>query len=76
MYDLPDYQNNYEIFLCSKGYYIEWMREPWLEEENIRKASIALGFPRVFMKMAAPDFKKIEPIMEDNFWKSRYVKKN
>jgi len=75
-YDLPGTADTYELFLCSKGYYIEWMREPWLEEENLRKAAMFFGFPRLFMRTAAADFKLVEPTMEENFWKSRYVKKN
>jgi len=75
-YVLPGISEDYEVFLCSKGYYIEWMRETWLAEENLKKASIMFGFPRLFLRTAAVDFKKIEPIMEDNFWRSRYVKKN
>jgi hypothetical protein len=75
-YVLPGISKDYEVFLCSKGYYIEWMRETWLAEENLKKASIMFGFPKLFMRMAANDFKKIEPTMEDNFWRSRYVKKD
>jgi hypothetical protein len=75
-YNLPGNSDEYELFLCSKGYYIEWMREPWLEEENLRKASLMFGFPRLFMKRAAKEFKLIEPTMEENFWKSRYAKKD
>ena len=36
-YRLPSTSQDYELFLCSKGYYIEWMREPWLLEENLGK---------------------------------------
>jgi len=75
-YNLPGTSDEYELFLCSKGYYIEWMRESWLEEENFKKASLMFGFPQLFMKMAAKEFKAIEPNMEANFWKSRYVKKD
>jgi hypothetical protein len=75
-YNLPGISKDYEVFLCSKGYYIEWMRETWLEEENHGKAGLFFGLPRLYMKTAAADFKKFEPKMEDNFWRSRYVKKN
>jgi hypothetical protein len=47
-----------------------------LEEENHRKAALLFGFPRIYMRMAAADFKKMEPGMEEMFWKSRYVKKD
>lgn len=75
-YSLPYEPDEYELFLCSKGYYIEWMREPWLAEQNLKKASLLFGFPGLFMKLAAKEFKVIEPTMEENFWKSRYAKKN
>jgi hypothetical protein len=73
-YDLPSASSDYELFLCSKGYYIEWMREPWIAEENLKKASMLFGFPKMYMRMAAKDFKLVEPTMEESFWKSRYVK--
>ena len=75
-YSLPYEPDEYELFLCSKGYYIEWMREPWLAEQNLKKASLLFGFPGLFMKLAAKEFKTIEPTMEENFWKSRYAKKD
>jgi len=75
-YSFPDFADEYEIFLKSRGYYIEWMREPWLREENHLKAAIFFGMPRLFMKMAADDFKKTEPLMEESFWNSKYVSKN
>jgi hypothetical protein len=52
------------------------MREPWLREESLKKASLLFGTPRLFMKMAAKEFKLVEPTMEKNFWMSRYAKKN
>jgi hypothetical protein len=75
-YTLPGISSDYEIFLHSKGYYIEWMRETWLQEESRKKAALFFGFPRLYMKMAADDFKKIEPSMEKSFWNSKYVKKD
>lgn len=64
----------YQFFLDTKGYYLEWMREEWLEEENLKKAAFALYFPGLFMRKAAPEYKKAEPLMEKIFWESRYVK--
>ena len=65
---------NSQFFLDTKGYYIEWMREEWLAEENLRKAAFAFQFPGLFMRKAAPEFKKAEPLMEKIFWESRYVR--
>jgi hypothetical protein len=75
-YNLPYEPDEYELFLCSKGYYIEWMRESWLAEQNLKKASLMFEFPRLFMRKAAREFKAVEPTMEENFWKSRYEKRN
>jgi hypothetical protein len=75
-YALPCDNEDYEVFLASKGYYLEWMRETWAKEENFKNAAMLFGFPKKYMKMSAPDFKKIEPSIESQFWNSRYVKKN
>jgi len=72
-YKLPS-DCTFQFFLETKGYYLEWMREQWLEEENLKKAAFALYFPGLFMKKAAPEYKKAEPFMEKIFWESRYVK--
>ena len=75
-YVLPVVPEEYEIFLKSKGYYIEWMRESWMKGESLKNAVLFFGFPKRYMRVAAADFKKIEPSMESNFWNSKYVKKN
>jgi len=64
----------YQFFLETKGYYLEWMRDNWLEEENLKKAAFALYFPRLFMRKAAPEYKKAEPQMEKIFWETKYVR--
>lgn len=75
-YDLPGISEDYEIYLSSQGYYIEWMRESWLEEEDLKKAALMFGFPKLFMKVAAPQFKEIESSMEEDFWRSKYVRQD
>ena len=74
-YDLPESSGKYELFLETRGYYLEWMREQWLEEEDMKKARLMFGFPKKFMRVVAPEFKAVEPRMEEQFWNSRYVKK-
>ena len=74
MYNLPEGEN-FEMFIESKGYYLEWMRDEWLAEENLKMAALMFTFPKLYMRMVAPDFKDVEPSMEDKFWGSRYVKK-
>ena len=74
VYELPDNKRNYELFLYTRGYYLEWMRENWIKEENNFKMMVMFAFPKYYLKMMAPEFKKVEPGMEESFWGSRYVK--
>jgi hypothetical protein len=75
IYELPESSGDYELFLYSKGYYLEWMREEWIKEENNFKMAVMFSFPKYYLKMMAPEFKEIEPFMENSFWNSRYAKK-
>jgi hypothetical protein len=34
-YELPF--ENAELFLDSRGYYLEWIRDEWIEEQSMRK---------------------------------------
>ena len=73
-YTLPDTSDEYEIFIKSKGYYLEWMREEWMAEQNLKKAYLMFGMPKLYLKLVADKFKVVEPTMEETFWRSRYVK--
>ncbi|MDO8550162.1 MAG: hypothetical protein Q7S39_08445 [Ignavibacteria bacterium] len=72
-YKLPEDFENYELFLESQGYYLEWMREEWLAEENPAKVYQMFFNPQQFFKDLAPQFKKVEAEMEETFWSSKYV---
>lgn len=72
-YRLPQDYTNYELFLESRGYYLEWMREEWLKEENQTQALRMFTDPEGILKELAPEFKKIEPEIEKQFWSSKYV---
>lgn len=61
-----------QYFLESQGYYIEWMREEWLKEENINNVKKAMLFPSSYLKKTAPYFKIHETKMESIFWDSKY----
>ncbi len=63
-----------ELFLESHGYYYEWMRGEWLEEENRAMTALALLDPAAYLRRLAPAFKRVEPDMERTFWESRYVR--
>lgn len=72
-YILPEDYDNYELFMESQGYYLEWMRQEWLGEENPDKVFQMLFNPQQFYKDLAPQFKSIEAEMEEKFWSSKYV---
>ncbi len=33
-YRLPEHPERYELFLESRGYYLEWMRREWMADES------------------------------------------
>lgn len=72
-YELPEDFQNYELFLESGGYYLEWMRDEWLVEENPGKVYQMFLNPKQYFKDLAPQFKQIEAEMEETFWSSKYV---
>ena len=63
----------YELFLDSRGYYLEWMRKEWLKEENPISALRMFVTPEQMLKELAPAYKKLEPKAEELFWRSRYA---
>jgi hypothetical protein len=72
-YKLPPEYQNYELFIETQGYYLEWMRDEWLGEENAEKVYQMFLNPKQFYKDLAPQFKKVEAEMEETFWSSKYV---
>ena len=64
-----------ELFLDTQGYYLEWMREEWLREENALRAAQLLVDPEQLLRDLAPEFKKQESHMESVFWSSRYARR-
>jgi hypothetical protein len=74
VYRLPEDFARYELFLEARGYYLEWMRQEWLAEENpVRAAQLFLD-PAGAMRAMAPEFKRREAEMESVFWRSKYVR--
>jgi hypothetical protein len=73
-YQLPEHPERYELFLESRGYYLEWIREEWLKEENPERSAMAIREPARALRVLAPEYKKLEPAMNDAFWRSRYAK--
>ena len=71
-FTLPDNPEHYELFLDARGYYLEWIRETWLAEENPDMVLLMLQDPEAFLHRMAPLFKHAEPTMEETFWRSKY----
>jgi len=63
--------HDYELFLYSKGYYLEWMREQWYKEKNLKKLNQLVRQPKLYLKNEASAYKAYEKTMERAFWDSR-----
>lgn len=63
---------DHELFLESRGYYYEWIREEWLAEESATELLRLIADPAGSMRRLAPKYKRIEGDMERIFWKSRF----
>jgi len=74
VFALPDADLTYDVFLESRGYYLEWIREEWLRDESPAHLAEVLFKPEQALMRLAPEYKKIEPSMESVFWSSRYAK--
>jgi hypothetical protein len=68
---LPYENTEYELFLYSKGYYLEWMRESWLAEKNLWKLKQLFDNPKKYLKNETQNYKQYEAVMEEAFWNSR-----
>lgn len=74
-YRLPPDPGSWELFLDSRGYYLEWMREAWLREENAVRAAQMFLDPAGALRHLARPFSRAEPTLEAAFWRSRYVQR-
>jgi hypothetical protein len=72
-YELPS-NDTYELFLDSRGYYLEWMRDEWLADENPLAALRLFTDSKRMLRELAPVYKRLEPHMEQIFWRSRYAR--
>jgi hypothetical protein len=73
-YQMPGTSIDYELFLESRGYYLEWIRKEWIEEENPLLLAQMFLNPQAALKRLAPEFKQVEKEMEKHFWRSRYAR--
>ena len=70
-YSLPE-PGSYQLFLRSEGFYVEWMREEWLKEENPELVRLMLNDPKAYLKKLTPKYKEVELLMEEIFWSSKF----
>jgi hypothetical protein len=70
-YILPEQNDDYELFLYSKGYYLEWMRVHWLKDKDLLKLKQMVINPKEYLKTQAAEYKHYETHMENEFWNSK-----
>jgi hypothetical protein len=73
-YRLPVDPAGYELFLEARGYYLEWMRQEWMADEDPVRVAQMFADPAGAMRDLAPLFKAREASFERLFWGSRYVR--
>lgn len=70
-FTLPEQNTDYDLFLYGKGYYLEWMREQWIQDKNLVKLWKMLNHPRMYLREQAREYKEYETTMEEAFWGSK-----
>ncbi|MFH1765923.1 MAG: hypothetical protein ABIF09_17180 [Gemmatimonadota bacterium] len=75
-FQLPPGNPEWSLFLESRGYYYEWMREEWSRETDPTMAALILSNPEKALRLMAPAFKAREAGMEEIFWSSRFRRSN
>ncbi len=70
-FDLPVQNDDYELFVYSKGYYLEWIRKEWLAEKNLPKLKGMITNNKDVWRSLATEFKMVEGKMESTFWGSK-----
>lgn len=74
-FELPA-EDDYELFLFTKGYYLEWMRENWLKDKNLWKLRTMFENPKKYLRSELKNYKEYEKTMETEFWNSKIDTKN
>lgn len=70
-FTLPERDTEYDLFLYGKGYYLEWMREQWIQDKNLVKLWKMLNHPKLYLREQAREYKEYETTMEEAFWGSK-----
>jgi hypothetical protein len=74
-FQMPALKDNeeHELFLAAKGYYLEWIRTDWLADKNPKKIRKLLMGNKATWQSLARDYKEAEQRMEEVFWSSKYA---
>ncbi|WP_156879190.1 hypothetical protein [Salinimicrobium xinjiangense] len=76
LFELPAAHDDYELFLYTKGYYLEWMRESWIKDKDLLKLRQMIVNPKKYLRLEAESYKEYEQTMEEQFWDSKIDTKN
>ena len=68
---LPEQNEDYELFLYSEGYYLEWMRRNWIKDKNLLKLRQMVENPKKYLRSEAKKYKRYETTLEREFWNSK-----
>lgn len=63
--------SDYELFLYSKGYYLEWMRKSWIKDKDLLKLRQMIEDPVDYLEDETEAYKEYEVTMEQEFWNSK-----
>jgi len=66
----------YQVFLDTRGYYIEWMRDSWLKEKNLYALKKMMDNPKAWLNEETSNYKIYEAKMEKQFWDSKWTQNN
>lgn len=72
-WDLPADGEGLELFVESRGYYLEWLRREWAPDQDPARAARLVLAPAAMLRELAPEFKRREATMEASFWGSRFA---
>ena len=71
VFRLPDEHTDYELFVRSTGYYLEWMRGHWYADKDLPRLYDMLFRTKKYLRQEAPRYKCYERQMEQEFWNSK-----
>ena len=71
-FNIPPMHDNYQVFLSSEGYYLEWLREEWMASKNIDLLNKLIKGDEDAWTELALSYKMHESEMDSMFWSSKF----